>query len=354
MAHGPLSPSPPTASAESQRPPAPAHAGTGREAEACRAEAARRFADVVRRIDAGEYEFPLPGAGRTAERFAALRDVAAGDLSTARLVEGHVDALAILAELRADPPPSAGQRWGVWAAEPPGEGLTALRKDGGWVLNGLKQYCSGAHSCTHALVTARSGDERRLFAVRVDGADCRPVPDSWQAIGMAGSDTPDVRFVDVPAREVGGPEAYIRRPGFAHGGIGVAACWYGGALAVARVLYDAAAQRTEPHTDAHLGAVDVRLHTAWVLLEHAAREIDADPLDTGAGATLRSMRVRAFVEQACREVLDHVGRATGAGPLCHDIRHARAASDLAVYLRQHHAERALAGLGELVARGQER
>jgi hypothetical protein len=159
-----------------------------------------------------------------------------------------------------------------------------------------------------------------------------------------------MRFTDLPAQEVGGPGAYVRRPGFAHGGIGVAACWYGGAVAASRVLREAAALRAEPHTDAHLGAVDVQLYAAGVLLAQAAAEIDLDPSDERGGARLRAMRVRAFVESACAAVLDHVGRATGAGPLCHDARHARNAADLAVYIRQHHAERDLAGLGALLAR----
>ncbi|MDJ0463781.1 acyl-CoA dehydrogenase family protein [Streptomyces sp. H27-C3] len=327
-------------------------AGPGDLLAAPAAEAAAGFASAVGRVESGEYDFPLPGSGRTARRFAALQEVAEADLCTARLVEGHVDAIAILAELGA-PPPAPGERWGVWAAEPPGEGLDAIQKESGWVLSGLKQYCSGAHSCTHALVTARAEDERRLFAVRVDGKGCGPVDGTWQAVGMAGSDTPDVRFTDVSAQVVGGPEAYVRRPGFEHGGIGVAACWYGGAVAVARVLREAAGRRAEPHTDAHLGAVDVQLYAAGVLLERAAEEIDADPLDEHGGARLRAMRVRAFVESVCAAVLDHVGRATGAGPLCHDARHARNAADLAVYIRQHHAERDLAALGALLARPQD-
>ncbi|MDJ1640887.1 acyl-CoA dehydrogenase family protein [Streptomyces pakalii] len=313
------------------------------------AQAARDFVDTVRRIEKDELTFPLPGSGRTAERFAALQCVAEAGLCTARLVEGHVDATAILAELGGSAP-SVGELWGVWAAEPPGEGLVATREGQGWVLNGLKQYCSGAHTCTRALVTARVGESRRLFAVEVDAERCRPAEGSWQAVGMAGSDTPDVRFTNVPATAVGAPEAYVRRPGFWHGGIGVAACWYGGAVAASRVLRDAAAGRAEPHTDAHLGAVDVQLHAAAALLEQAAAEIDADPRDEEGGAQLRAMRVRAFVESVCRTVLDHVGRATGAGPLCHDAAHARTVADLTVYIRQHHAERELAGVGAYLAR----
>ena len=55
------------------------------------------------------------------------------------------------------------------------------------------------------------------------------------------------------------------------------------------------------------------------------------------------------MEAAATEVMSRVGRALGAGPLCHDEAHARRVADLTVYLRQHHAERDLAQLGTLVA-----
>jgi alkylation response protein AidB-like acyl-CoA dehydrogenase len=304
----------------------------------------------VERLETGELVCPLPGIGRTRERFAVLSAVAEEDLSAARLFEGHVDAVAILAEL-GGLAVRPGERWGVWAAEPPGTGLLAMRDGDGWHLSGRKAYCSGAHTLTHALVTATASDGRRLFAVRL-GSGCRPVQDSWQAIGMAGSDSPDVRFDNVPAEPVGDVAAYLTRPGFQHGGIGVAACWYGGARAVARVLLEDTGRGPDPLTDAHRGAVDVALHAARAALAEAADGIDADPADTEATARLRSLRTRAVVEAACADVLTHVGRATGAGPLCHDPRHARTVADLEVYVRQHHAERNLAELGRLVTTGQ--
>ncbi|MFJ9346540.1 acyl-CoA dehydrogenase [Streptomyces sp. NPDC101237] len=339
----------PRLSAEEQPGTAPYDGITPEEA---RTEASDRFAAVVGSLDAGTMEFPVPGSGRTAVRLAALQTIAEEDLCLARLVEGHVDALAILAEL-GGPAPRAGQRWGVWAAEPPGTTLEASRSGTGWTLDGVKPYCSGARSCTHALVTARVADGRRLFAVAVDPRSCVPVEGSWQAVGMAGSDTPGVRFDRVPATAVGETEAYVRRPGFQHGGIGVAACWYGGAVAVARTLRRAATRRPDPHADAHLGAVDIQLHAAAAVLRQAAADIDADPTDRTGDARVRSLRVRAFVESVCTEVLTRVGRATGAGPLCHDLRHARNVADLTVYLRQHHGERDLAELGAVLARPQD-
>jgi alkylation response protein AidB-like acyl-CoA dehydrogenase len=310
------------------------------------AEVAAAFAEAV---ESGRLNLPLPGCGRTRERWDALADLAGEDLSLVRLAEGHADALAILAELGALAPP-AGRRWGVWAAQPPGPGLTASRGEAGWRLDGTKQYCSGARSCTDALVTATAPDGDRLFAVST--RDLWPVPGSWPATGMAASDTLDVRFSDIPAEPVGAPGGYTRRPGFAHGGAGVAACWYGGARAVGGTLLAAAAQRdVGPHALAHLGAVDIALSTAKTALDRAAAEIDADPDDRGGGGRLRALRVRALVEATCAEVMNRVGRALGAGPLSRDEAHSRRVADLTVYVRQHHAERDLAELGALVAEG---
>nr|WP_243870288.1 acyl-CoA dehydrogenase family protein [Streptomyces liangshanensis] len=320
--------------------------------DAVRRAVAARFTALA---DAGALRLPLPGAGRTRERFRALSDLAREDLSLARLAEGHTDAVAILHELDG-PRPRDGERWAVWAAQPPGPGLHATQVpgeadgDGGWRLTGVKPYCSGAHVCTHALISADTSQGRRLFAVRLDGAGVSPVPGTWQAVGMAGSDSPDVTFSGVPAVPVGPVGGYVDRPGFQHGGIGVAACWLGGALAVAGTLSGAVRHRApDAHTAAHLGAVDVLLGAAETVLERAADDIDADPADALGGGRMRSLRVRAFVEKVCSEVLTHVGRATGAGPLCHDAGHARAVADLTVYLRQHHAERNLAELGHLIA-----
>lgn len=310
---------------------------------------ARVAAAFASAVDSGRLDLPLPGGGRTGERWAALAGLAEQDLALARLAEGHADALAISAELGAAAPPP-GSRWGVWAAQPPGPGLEARRAGRGWRLDGLKRYCSGARSCTDALVTAAAPDGSRLFAVSTRGLS--PVPGSWLAVGMAASDTLDVRFADVAATPVGDPGSYLSRPGFAHGGAGVAACWYGGARGVAGTLLAAAADRDiGPHGLAHLGAADIALHAADTALRAAAAGIDADPGDRGNGGRLRALRVRALVEAAATEVMSRVGRALGAGPLCRDEAHARRVADLTVYLRQHHGERDLAELGGLVAAG---
>jgi len=314
---------------------------------------------------AGAGDLPLPGRGRTPERFAALRALARWDVVVGRLVEAHADALAILADLdgagdpagpaagpAVDPAAAAGQWWGVWAAEPPGAGVLAERDDEGtWTLTGVKPWCSGSGMCTHALVTAATpAGERRLFAVSLAAPGVLPAADHWHTAAMAGSGTHPVAFDQVPARAVGRPLAYLERPGFWHGAVGVAACWLGGADGVLDRLVAAGADgRLDPHGLAHLGAAAAAVHAAGAELEAAAERFDADPADTAGRVRLIALRVRAVVERAAAEVVERTGRALGPAPLAMEPAHARRVADLQLYLRQSHAERDLAELGRLVA-----
>lgn len=290
---------------------------------------------------------PLPGHGATRERWRRLTELARADVVVGRLVEANADADAILAEL-ADRRVRPGQWWGVWAAEPPSPVVQADHTAQGWVLDGTKAWCSGAGLCTHALVTARVGQERLLFSVDLSHPGVTVDLDGWKAAGMSRSATGSVTFVDVPAQLVGDSADYLERAGFWHGGAGVAACWLGGALRVADTLRAAAARRPlDEHAAAHLGSVDAALSGALWSLGAAADEVDADPDDL-PGARVRGMRVRAVVEAAATLTLDRVGRALGAAPLALDETHTAAVADLTVYLRQSHAERDLAALGRLV------
>lgn len=296
---------------------------------------------VKRWLAAGELDLPLPGRGETRQRWRRLAAMAEEDVTAGRLAEAHVDAIAILTELRG-PHPEPGQWWGVWAAEPP-DAVVSATVDGDRVrLDGVKAWCSGAGLCSHALVTARLADGGRgLFAVDLGAPGVHPLPSTWQAAGMAESDTRSVRFDDVPAVAVGRPGEYLSRPGFWQGGAGVAACWLGGARAVARPLYRRAA---DPHALAHLGAVDAALAAAEATLDVTADAVDADP---ETPAELWARRARAVAETAVEEAIGRTARALGPAPLCLDVEHARRVADLTVYVRQSHAERDLERLGQL-------
>ncbi len=292
-------------------------------------------------------DLALPGEGRTEIRFSCLAAVAAVDVTLGRLLEAHADALAILHEMVGlDPAETAGQRWGVWAAEGPQSTVRARQNGTGFKLVGTKPWCSGAGLCTHALVTARLDDgSRGLFAARLDPDTVTPEPPTWQATGMTGSDTRSVEFHEAPADRVGAPGRYLSRPGFWHGAIGVAAVWWGAATGIAAPLYDrAAAETLGIHGLAHLGAVDTGLVMGAALLREAATRIDEDadrPLERFA------LTVRAGIESSADDVMLRVGRALGPTLLCHDRAHARRVADLTVYLRQSHAESDLERIARL-------
>jgi len=144
---------------------------------------------------------------------------------------------------------------------------------------------------------------------------------------------------------------YLVRPGFWFGAVGVAACWLGGARAVAAPLYRAVAdplRRADPHAQAHLGAVDAALTAADAMLTVAAAQVDARP--DVQRAELIARRVRAVVETAVDETIARTGRALGPAPLALDGAHGQRVADLSIYVRQSHAERDLAALGRLACR----
>ncbi|MEP7019205.1 MAG: acyl-CoA dehydrogenase [Pseudonocardiales bacterium] len=324
------------------------------------AAAAAAGEDVSLGLDiAAKYgdQLPLPGGGSTAVRWALLAEVAAADLTAARILEAHCDALAILAEAVAageDSEPRPAGTWGVFAAEGPGVRLDASDGTWGWRLVGTKPWCSLGGALDHALVTAHAGGERRLFAVDLRDPSVRADPPSgWAARGLRNVPSGPVHFHQTPAQPVGGAGWYLVRPGFTWGGLGVAACWYGGAHALSQSLRAATARRApDPLLAMHVGAADVALHGASASLLEAARLVDDPATDGDAVArAVLALRVRSVVADAAERVIAHSAHALGPAPLAFDEEHARRVADLQLYVRQHHAERDLATLGTLLTDG---
>ncbi|MDP9693255.1 UNVERIFIED_ORG: hypothetical protein J2X79_000792 [Arthrobacter globiformis] len=367
---------------------------------------------------------PKPGDGRTARLWELLASVAAVDVAAARVLEPHLDAGAILSQ--AGTPGSFTGSWGVYAAEGPGTRLTAAPASatadgrppagtepagtepgrsayaepepsgtsGNVRLTGSKPWCSLAQFVDHAVVTAHTATGGlAAFAVdlRAAGVTC-DVPE-WTSRGLREIPSGTVHFDGVPAVPLGGDGWYFQRPGFAWGGMGVAACWLGGAAALGR-HFEAALQRgarsqREPDQVAlaALGEVDRLLTSTVQYLARAAEAVDAaeagdaqanpesgaaqtDP-DSGAepaggdtvggrgeapagavGAWSEALRVRGTVAAAVERVQLLVSQNLGPGPLAFDERYGKCMADLSLYVRQHHATRDDAQLGALTLNGE--
>jgi alkylation response protein AidB-like acyl-CoA dehydrogenase len=293
-----------------------------------------------------------PGSGGTAGRFGALADWAARDLSLARLLEGHVDALAILEEAGLEP--QSGALYGVWAARPRSGGTTARRIAGGWRLEGTKPFCSGSTRLDRALVTAECDDGYRLFDISVAENVVRVHPGSWPAVGMADSlsDTLDFGGPPVSAHHaVGAPGFYLERPGFWFGATGVAACWYGGARGLVRHVLESLGPNPSELAVTELGYAVAHIDAMRRAIQQAAEEIDADPKDRSGEAQRRALVIRHAVHHAAQEVLVHSAAAGGARPFCLDAEQARRVADLYVYLAQYHGPQDANVLGAMASDG---
>jgi hypothetical protein len=205
----------------------------------------------------------------------------------------------------------------------------------------------------------------------------------------------------VPGVPLGDEGWYFQRPGYAWGGMGVAACWLGGAIAVGRyfkaaLMRGAQSQRAPDQVAlASLGEVDRILTSTIQYLARAAEQIDsglpgnagpapddrqpprsppsetgkpdAGPPDAGkpsaeagaetesgpgAGAWSEALRVRGTVAAAVDRVQLLVGRNLGPGPLAFDERYGKCTADLSLYVREHRAARDDAQLGAFTLKGE--
>lgn len=319
-------------------------------------EKASQFNRFRTLIEHGLDQLPFPGSGRTLERWKTLAKIGSTNLSLAKLYEAHTDALAITAELEA-PLRCEGQAWAVWCAEPPNMRVCAhgdfrnLSIGNGIEvkLTGTKPWCSGASVVDNALVSCWLPDGRRcLVALAMNQSTIAINSSKWNAVGMADSSSAEVSFEETAGILVGSPGSYLTRPGFIHGGGGVAACWYGAAKRIASYLHQTTiATKEDSYRLVHLGAIDVALSSAAALLTEAAHQIDLRPTEQ---CTLEVTRARLAVEDAVNEVLRRVPRALGPGPLCTDKDLAQLIADLPIFVRQSHAEHDQAALGRLIVK----
>ena len=294
-------------------------------------------------IDGGVDRLPRPGGGETLARWRGLAEVGGFDLCVAKIFESHLDARAIADEVRTRVAIDGSHLLAVWASEAAkplaivgGTGTPALRDGDRVLLSGSKAWCSGATWIDTAFVTARDASgERVLVAVSMHQPTITTFEDRWRAVGMRASRTAEVLFDDAEGYVVGAPGEYLKRPGFWHGGIGVAAVWYGAAAMIATRMRELQRARNDVHARARLGRIDGLLAGAGALLRECARTVDGHPTRVVAHD---AMRARSLVAATCDKVLEEALNALGPGPFCTDPRLARLASDLPIFVRQVRGE----------------
>ncbi len=292
--------------------------------------------------DIREERLPLPAGGRTKERHRRLFAIGHENLSLAKLAEAHWDAVAILDEAGRAPAP--GALYAVWASEIPGKALQLK----GNTVSGTKMFASGATLVDRTLVTV-GAPTQQLVEINLRSNEDHYAVDlsAWatQAFQLTRTGTITFHAADLePDALIGPPGWYLDRPGFWHGACGPAACWAGGVTGL--VNYATESNREDPHTLAHLGAMQANLWALEAFLDRAGEQADAAPQDRAA-AQRRAFTVRHLVEQTCTDTLRRFARAYGPYPLAMREDTALRYQEADLFLRQSHGERDLEALARL-------
>ena len=292
-----------------------------------------------------------PAAG---DDWELVRRVARADASVGRILDGHrngVDRLLALADPRLRASEAAAlaagvRRIGVWGADPaPGEGPPARLSGppGAPRVDGVKVFCSGAGGVNRALVTVRGEAPAPLLAY-VNVTRGAEVDRSWfGGSGLRSSESHRVVFRGAAVVAVlGEPGELVREPWFSLDAMRTAASWVGMGEAAADAALAALAARGEPDDldGRAAGRIAVAVNTMRACLDRAAGVARRGDDDLPAA----SVRLRAAVDGACREILD-AARAAGSGTLVRGGPLDRCRRDLELFLLQHRLDPMVAAVG---------
>ena len=281
-----------------------------------------------------------------------LRALGYADLALARLYEGHLNAVKLVA-LHASAALAAetfdavasGALLGVWGASGERPLAVAGSATAHWTLTGEKVFASGLGLVSRAVASVTDPDvprASRLLLVDVD-EPARQHPEDWLASGMRATRSGRYRFdgIELPrARVLGEPGVYEREPWFEGGIWRYAAAQVGAMEALVDELVATLAARgraEDPHQAARIGRAGVLVYGARAGVERAALAVESadagDDVAVGRAVTA-ALLARELVEEHAVALLAIVERALGMGAFVRGTRLERIRRDLALYLRQ--------------------
>ncbi|RIX98178.1 acyl-CoA dehydrogenase [Aureimonas flava] len=295
-----------------------------------------------------------------------LSAIGGRDLSAARLLEGHLNSLQLVAlygdagqQARVLEAVRGGGLLGVWGAD----ALVPLRFEKGAVrprrLEGAKRYASGAGTVGLAIVPV--DEDGALHLLLLDTGDATRVDlSSWDHRGMraTASGTYDFTGMEVGSGDVlGQPDDYRREPFFVGGIWRCAAAQLGAIEAIVagmtRELFGSG-RDAHPLQMARIGEAIREARTARLWVEDAAKQVETCAPDMQKADIDRVVAYSAYArlatEAAAMKVIDLAERAIGLGSFAIGHPVEALTRDLAVYIRQANPDAVLLGHGRVLAR----
>jgi alkylation response protein AidB-like acyl-CoA dehydrogenase len=308
------------------------------------------------------------------------KEIAAADLALARCWEGSANSMVLIDGLGTDAQKRSwfrgaverGEKWVVWSGEPQARasnenlrfGTTLEIVDGGYVLNGVKAFCTSAGGARWALLlvnpagpggarhASESAAETVLLlacdlqdpSVRTDGA-------WWDPIGMRATVSHAVHFdrTFIPEENLlGTPGQYLRDgwqtcfvPQYAASFLGAAEAAYSYGVDFLRHQN----KTDDPYVLHHVAKMAVNVETMHLWLRHIATMWENGRY---AEAQAAGSRIRHLAEHLATETVDHCVRACGARVLNRPGPIERILRDLAIYIRHDNDDQVLATIGRQV------
>lgn len=304
-----------------------------------------------------------PESGLPLESWRVTRAIAYGDPATAQSYHVHANEVDIILgmgtpeqhEAFLRPVVEHGHVFGAYGSQlSDSKPTTASRRNGKWVLNGKKFFCTNCEGAAHALVWAvvdGDGDplERiQVFYVKHDVPGLSIQRGWWEQFqGQRATGSHVVVFDNVEVDDFGAlgkpgdylrlnlqPRAYCQ---FASSFIGVADRLL--QQSVQSIEYRGL--KSDVNAVNRIGAARVNIEAAWGLVERAARAyVDGDPQ-----ASVKGNIARYFAENTLRGLLESTLDNTGTYSGSSASGVSRLLRDVSLYVRHESRDRILGTIG---------
>ncbi len=288
-----------------------------------------------------------------------LRLIGAADLSVARLVEGHFNAIMLVCRYGTEQQIQSlaesvedGALSGVWGAED-SEGLRRHCLGEVWTLEGRKVLASGAGFVTRPLVPVTTDAEHVLYLLDLELGE-RADTTSWIPTGMraTASGTIDLTGISVGKKEqIGVTGDFMRQPFFSAGAWRFCAAQLGAMERLTALYGDqlrARGRGGDPYQLERLAQCAAACGTALFWVEEAARCFGDDSLAPSAVVAFSNL-TRMVTERAGLDVMERVQRGIGLMSFMQPNPIERICRDLATYLRQPVPDLAMSDAGSGIA-----
>lgn len=286
----------------------------------------------------------LADASRHFELCTVLRLIGAGDLSLARLFEGHVNAISLVCRYGTDAQitafaadVAAGARAGVWGADD-AAGLKIVDRNGRVELCGKKILASGAGFVTRPIVTATLDDAQWMCLLHLP-SDHPADLSGWTSQGMRSTATGTVDLSGIPIGKdemIGTAGDFMKQPHFSGGAWRFCAVHLGAMERLVQLFRTHLLSRGRGDDPYQLQRVaqsvaSVRTTRFWV--EEAARRLSDEDADAEAVVAFANL-TRTVTERSALDVMETVQRGVGLSCFMRPNPIERICRDLATYLRQ--------------------